>query len=108
MLRLKPKKKFPIETVLAALNTQFEHQDVGILTYREFFRACMLRLWVEGEGFSGKRPFGNSGWENDLYIGLAAAGYIDGKLVEEDEDYVEWDYDQEAGDALIEQMIEAL
>lgn len=23
-------------------------------------------LWVEGEGFSGKRPFGNSGWEAEL------------------------------------------
>jgi hypothetical protein len=37
-------------------------------------------VWDEGESFSGKRPFGNSDWEYDLYVPLIQAGFIEGKL----------------------------
>ena len=36
------------------------------------------------KGFSGKRPFGNSGWTFDLFNALATGGFID--LGEADED----------------------
>jgi hypothetical protein len=43
----------------------------------------LTKLWAEGEGFSGKRPFGNSGWEYDVYRFLVASGAVAGTLDEE-------------------------
>ena len=51
-------------------------------TLRDFFKELALRVWVEEEGFSGKRPFGNSGWKYDVYAELISAGVVDGKLDE--------------------------
>ena len=34
------------------------------LTIRQYFSRLMLELWTNEEGFSGKRPFGDSGWIN--------------------------------------------
>ena len=53
------------------------------LTIREYLKELLLTLWVEGEGFSGKRPFGNSGWQYDLYKALIIAGAVEGKLDED-------------------------
>ena len=54
--------------------------DAGVRTLREYFHALLETLWMEGEGFSGKRPFGNSGWENDVYIALVEMGAVKGKI----------------------------
>ncbi len=35
-------------------------------TWRGWLRACLWELCDKGEGFSGKRPLGNSGWLGDL------------------------------------------
>ena len=56
--------------------------DIGETTIREWLRALLLTLWREGEGFSGKRPFGNSGWEFDAYASLIKAGVVKGELDE--------------------------
>lgn len=40
--------------------------DAGAATVREYLQALLLVLWMEEEGFSGKRPFGNSGWQGEL------------------------------------------
>jgi len=56
--------------------------DIGETTTREWLRELLLTLWREGEGFSGKRPFGNSGWEFDAYAALIKAGVVKGKLDE--------------------------
>jgi hypothetical protein len=37
-------------------------------------------LWDEQEGFSGKRPWGNSGWDSDVEAALIRAGLVDGEL----------------------------
>jgi hypothetical protein len=50
------------------------------LTIREYFQNLMLALWKEKERFSGKRPFGNSGWTCDIEMGLVKAGFVDGKI----------------------------
>lgn len=60
--------------------------DARAKTVRGFFVALMRQLWEEREGFSGKRPFGNSGWERDLEQAFGDAG-----LVELDEDGACWD-----------------
>ncbi len=54
--------------------------DVGDTTIAGYLKELLLALWADGEGFSGKRPFGNSGWEYDLYVPLIEAGVVDGSL----------------------------
>ena len=61
--------------------------DVNAHTVGEFLKELLLQLWSEAEGFSGKRPFGNSDWQYQVYASLIEAGYDIGEL---DEDgYVE-------------------
>jgi hypothetical protein len=40
--------------------------DADAENVREYLKALLTELWREGESFSGKRPFGNSGWEREL------------------------------------------
>lgn len=66
------------------LDFMWEFPDAGgRMPIREYLRELLIKLWNEGEGFSGKRPFGNSGWEYDLYVALIAAGAVEGDLDEE-------------------------
>lgn len=88
-----------------ALDYQFKSHDLGKITFREYFRKLLAVLWEDGEGFSGKRPFGNSGWELDLYGGLVAGGFIKGKL---DKYNCLDEYDQKAGYAFIKRMIQLM
>lgn len=82
----------PIKTVegdglLVALECRFD-SDVGDnITIRDYLYAQLLTLWKEGESFSGKRPFGNSGWQHDLYYPLVRDGFIAGTVNEEYVDY---------------------
>lgn len=58
--------------------------DLGrVVSLREYLHELLSCLWNEGEGFSGKRPFGNSGWDNDVYAFLVKAGSIEGDLDED-------------------------
>lgn len=41
--------------------------ESGASTVGGYLIALLRQLWQEEEGFSGKRPFGNSGWTWDLY-----------------------------------------
>lgn len=45
-------------------------------TVRGFLHSLLSTLWDEKDGFSGKRPFGDSDWQWDLLKPLAAAGFI--------------------------------
>jgi hypothetical protein len=65
----------------------FDSRDLGRkLSIREYLAELLLTLWDEGESFSGKRPFGNSGWEYDLFVPLIQAGLIKGEL--DDDGYI--------------------
>lgn len=61
----------------AALDVRFDSDAGSQLTVREYFRELLTTLWGEKEGFSGKRPFGNSGWEYEVHSALAKAGFVD-------------------------------
>lgn len=65
------------------LDIPMEQNDANASTIREYLKALLYALWDEGEGFSGKRPFGNSGWEHDLYNALVKAGVVAGTWDEE-------------------------
>ena len=70
------------KSLLSALNIRFDSDAGDNLTIREYFYKLLKTLWEEGDGFSGKRPFGNSGWQYDLYAPLVKHGYVDGILDE--------------------------
>ena len=71
--------------LLDALEVRFDSDAGDNLTVRDYLRVLLETLWEKGEGFSGKCPFGNSGWEYDLYRPLIAA--VSGKL--DDDGFVE-------------------
>jgi hypothetical protein len=66
-----------------ALEVRFDSDAGDGLTVREYLKALLTTLWREGEEFSGKRPFGNSDWEYQLYAPLIKHGFIDGELDED-------------------------
>lgn len=54
--------------------------DSGSRTVRQYLANLLITLWAEKEHFSGKRPFGVSGWQYDIYAAMVKAGLIAGKL----------------------------
>lgn len=72
--------------------------DANAKNVGEYLHSLLFTLWEEGEGFSGKRPFGNSGWEDELYIPLIVGEFVDGKL---DEDGYIGYVDEKAANKLI-------
>jgi len=79
--------------------------DSGASTVRGYLVALLAELWREEERFSGKRPFGNSSWQYDVYLPMIRAGWVEGAL---DEDGYVDRCDTKAADALIVAAIEAL
>lgn len=85
----------------AILDLPMEENDSGADTVRGYFKALLRELIQEEEGFSGKRPFGNSGWQYELYRPLVKAGAVAG----DDEGEAQ---DTDAADALIQSAVDAL
>lgn len=92
-------------TGIEILDLPMGKNDAGSETIRDYLKALLTTLWENGEGFSGKRPFGNSGWEQDLYAALGRGGVVEAQV---DEDgYVEVT-DREEADSLIFDAIDAI
>ena len=90
------------------LNLEFESSDLErIITVREFFKELLTALFKEGECFSGKRPFGNSGWDYDLCVCLAQNEIISGTTSEYG-GFTDWDYDSKEANAKILELIKEL
>jgi hypothetical protein len=79
--------------------------DADAKTVKDYLKALLTELWREQEGFSGKRPFGNSGWEYDMYPPLIKAGLVEGEL--DENGYVE-DVNQAKAQKLIAEAIQRL
>ena len=80
-------------------------QDSNASTVRGYLKALLYTLWEEDEGFSVKRPFGNSSWKYDVFISLIHAGLMSGEL---DEDGYLEECDDAEGDILILKAIDGL
>jgi len=80
--------------------------DARASTVREYLVALLARLWEDKEAFNGKRPFGNSGWENDIYLALVRAGLVVGS-VDEEEGWLD-ECDDEGADVLVATAIREL
>ena len=50
--------------------------DANAATVRDYLKALLSMVWAEEEGFSGKRPFGNSGWQDEVHSALEKVGVI--------------------------------
>jgi hypothetical protein len=87
------------------LDTPMDLNDAGATTIRAYLTALLVTLWQKDEGFSGKRPFGNSGWKYDVWQALIKSGHLPGTL--DDDGYVS-EVDEDAGDALILAAIEQM
>lgn len=90
--------KSPLETRMFVADLDRE------VSLREYMHALLATLWRENEGFSGKRPFGNSGWDHDVYKFLVKAGAVTGVI---DEDGYLEDFDQKAADKLVPGLLAA-
>lgn len=90
---------------MSILDIEMQENDAGAKTIREYLKALLTKLWKEGEGFSGKRPFGNSGWEFPLYTALVKAGEVGGSL---DEDGYLYSCDYKDANKLVNATIEEL
>jgi hypothetical protein len=81
------------------------HNDIKAKTIKDYLKSLIYTLWAEGEGFSGKHPFGNSGWEYELYLPLVVAKVVEGTL--DSYGYLN-EFDEKTANELIFQAIEAL
>jgi len=82
-----------------------QENDADAATIRDYLIKLLATLWDEKEGFDGKRPFGNSGWDGDLIVALIQAGAIEGEL---DEDGYIVRCNDDAAETLIAAAIQAL
>jgi hypothetical protein len=87
------------------LAVRLEFNSARAETVREYLVMLLTAVWRQGEGFSGKRPFGNSGWEWDLFGPLVKAGLIVGTF---DGDGFLDACDEQRGNALIAAAIAEL
>ncbi len=90
--------------LLAALEVRFNSDAGDNLTVRDYLRTLLETLWNQGEGFSGKRPFGNSGWEYELYAPLVKGGFVTGTL--DEAGYID-DIDKHGAEAYVFKLITA-
>lgn len=80
-------------------------EDRNVKTVRDYLKKLLATLWEEEESFSGKRPFGNSGWRRDLETPLVLGGAVSGTI---DEDGWATVADDGAFHAAIHDAIQAL
>lgn len=66
-------KKLSKAQLAKVLTVKVDTGGRRLVSLREACKALLLTVIKEGEGFSGKRPFGNSGWEYEWCEAVANA-----------------------------------
>lgn len=95
----------PDELNAAVLAAPMPPNDAEAETIRDYLVALLAQLWNEGEGFSGKRPLGNSGWESVAHAALVHAHLLEGTF--DQHGYLD-EYDDDQADHLILDAIRSL
>jgi hypothetical protein len=99
MTETEPQKRPPsISEVIACAMPTDVLGESGAKTVGEYLVILAEECWIQGENFSGKRPFGFSSWKGDVERALVDAGLVDGDL---DDDGCLINADWRAADALI-------
>lgn len=87
-------------------NTVFDDSDTT--TFRELFHDLLFSVLAQGEGFSGKRPYGNSSWQCNLNHALVDMGAVKGKIIRDEDGYVQDEkYNETECWVVIEKMLSA-
>lgn len=63
------------DQALKALDVKLGPNDCDAETVRQYFKELLYELLYREESFSGKRPFGNSGWRYEFLEPLHEAGF---------------------------------
>lgn len=87
------------------LDLPMEENDSGADTVCGYLIALLAVIWDDGQDLS---PFGNSGWEWDLYQALVTAGYAENPFDDNGCIIPGNNFDKQAANALIASAIEAL
>jgi hypothetical protein len=95
----------PATTSEQVLACPMRKNDADAVTVGDYLIKLLALVWQDGEGFDGKRPFGNSSWEYEIFEALADAGLI---WVAWDEDDSIEDFDRDAAEKLVADAIEAI
>jgi hypothetical protein len=82
-----------------------EDNEAEASTVKDYFRSLLVTLFEEGDDFSAKRPFGNSGWEEELFVAFVDAGVLEAEI---DEDGYLDDYNPSDAYDLVYEALEAL
>jgi len=70
-----------LEELKRIKNIEYESFELDShITIGDFLKELLCRVWVENEEFKGKAPFGNSGWQWEIYHVLVDNGIVKGKL----------------------------
>jgi hypothetical protein len=96
-----------INTIIgqAVLSCPMEENDAEAKTVGDYLRKLLKLVWHDEEGFDGKRPFGNSGWQTEVYKALIKADLVSGHLDSDgDIEYA----DEQGMDRLIYLAIESM
>lgn len=88
------------------LELPMQPNDADAATIKGYLVALLRELWDKEDGFSGKRPFGNSGWPRDLIQPLVRAGLVAGTF--DGDGYLDEFDAWPAADELIKSAIGAL
>lgn len=65
------------------LDAPMQRNDAKASNVREYLLKLLDTLLAEEEGFSGKRPFGNSGWLGEIELALVKSGHVKGTVDED-------------------------
>lgn len=93
-------------TPAQVLELPMPNNDASAPTIGAYLITLLRELWLQQDEFSGKRPFGNSGWDSEVIIALINANAINGTI---DEDgYLDYGYDQGQVDTIMVSAINSL
>lgn len=65
------------------LHLPLGNNEAQAATVGEYLGLLLSTLWLQAEGFSGKRPFGNSDWQYPVYIAMVKGGLATGTVYED-------------------------
>lgn len=68
------------KSLRAALELRFDSDAGEDIRARDYLCELLSKVWMEEQMFSGKRPFGNSDWQWELFGPLGRAGFIEGTI----------------------------
>lgn len=78
--------------------------DANAATVRDYLIEVLRLAWRDEADYDGKRPFGNSGWQWDVYGALADALVVPSAR----DEFGELDLDTREADAILDAAILAL